>query len=148
MREIRTSGSMSGDGKRSVAAWPKLPRPSSTLPPLPRQRRLAHEKLVHGVRALAAFADRPHHQRLAAAHIAAGEHLGQRARIGRYVGLDVAAWIELDAERFDHAFVHGMHEAHGEQNKLGRQLELASGNGVDLAVDAHAMKLLHAATFT
>ena len=33
MREIRTSGSMSGDGKRSVAAWPKLPRPSSTLPP-------------------------------------------------------------------------------------------------------------------
>jgi hypothetical protein len=31
MREIRTSGSMSGDGKRSAAAWPKLPRPSSTL---------------------------------------------------------------------------------------------------------------------
>jgi hypothetical protein len=26
-----TSGSMSGDGKRSVAAWPKLLRPSSTL---------------------------------------------------------------------------------------------------------------------
>ena len=23
---------LSGDGKRSVAAWPKLPRPSSTLP--------------------------------------------------------------------------------------------------------------------
>jgi hypothetical protein len=33
MREIRTAGSMSGDEKRSVAAWPKLPRPSSTLPP-------------------------------------------------------------------------------------------------------------------
>src|SRR5437879_1963833 len=32
MQEIRTSGSMSGDGKRSVAAWPKLPRLSSTLP--------------------------------------------------------------------------------------------------------------------
>jgi hypothetical protein len=27
MREIRTSGSMSGDGKRSVAAWPKLTAP-------------------------------------------------------------------------------------------------------------------------
>jgi hypothetical protein len=27
-----TSGSMSGRGERSVAAWPKLPRPSSTLP--------------------------------------------------------------------------------------------------------------------
>jgi hypothetical protein len=30
--KIRTSSSMSGDGKRSVAAWPKLPRPSSILP--------------------------------------------------------------------------------------------------------------------
>src|ERR1700730_7340208 len=31
MREIRTSGLMSGEGKRSVAAWPQPPRPSSTL---------------------------------------------------------------------------------------------------------------------
>ena len=29
MPEIGMSGSMSGDEKRSVAAWPKLPRPSS-----------------------------------------------------------------------------------------------------------------------
>jgi hypothetical protein len=35
MREIRTSGSMSGDGKRGDAEWPQLPRPSSTLPKLP-----------------------------------------------------------------------------------------------------------------
>jgi hypothetical protein len=40
MQEIRTSGSMSGDGKRSVAAWPKLPRPSSTLPKLLNARAL------------------------------------------------------------------------------------------------------------
>jgi hypothetical protein len=32
MPEIGTSGSMSGDGKRSVVEWPKLSRPSSTLP--------------------------------------------------------------------------------------------------------------------
>ena len=32
MPEIGTSGSMSGDGKRGVAEWPKSPRPSSTLP--------------------------------------------------------------------------------------------------------------------
>jgi FtsP/CotA-like multicopper oxidase with cupredoxin domain len=31
MREIRTSGLMSGEGKRGVAARPKQPRPSSTL---------------------------------------------------------------------------------------------------------------------
>ena len=34
MREIRTSGLMSGEGKRGVAERPKLPRPSSTLPRL------------------------------------------------------------------------------------------------------------------
>jgi hypothetical protein len=32
MAEIDTSGSMSGDGERSDAERPKLPRPSSTLP--------------------------------------------------------------------------------------------------------------------
>jgi hypothetical protein len=32
MREICLSGSMSGERKRSVAKWPKLPRLSSTLP--------------------------------------------------------------------------------------------------------------------
>ena len=31
MREIRTSGSMSGDGKQGDAEWPKPLRPSSTL---------------------------------------------------------------------------------------------------------------------
>ena len=32
MPEIGTSGSMSEDGKRGVAKWPKLPRLSSSLP--------------------------------------------------------------------------------------------------------------------
>jgi len=45
MQEIRTSGSMSGDGKRSVAAWPKLPRPSSTLP----ERRSVSAELTAGI---------------------------------------------------------------------------------------------------
>jgi hypothetical protein len=46
MPEIGTSGSMSGDGKRSVAAWPKLPRPSSTLPQLARAYALACPQLA------------------------------------------------------------------------------------------------------
>ena len=41
MPEIGTSGSMSGDGKRGVAEWPKLPRPSSTLP----SRQLRHSSI-------------------------------------------------------------------------------------------------------
>src|SRR5215203_3373912 len=40
MREIRTSGLTSGDGKRGVAAWPKPPRPSSTLQAFGRKRRI------------------------------------------------------------------------------------------------------------
>ncbi len=32
MPQLGLSGSMSGERKRSVAAWPKLPRLSSTLP--------------------------------------------------------------------------------------------------------------------
>src|SRR3954471_6376322 len=43
MREIRTSGLTSGDGKRGVAAWPKPPRPSSTLQVNGRKRHLAVE---------------------------------------------------------------------------------------------------------
>ena len=42
MPEIGTSGSMSGDGKRGAAEWPKLPRPSSTLPRRPDWSRLHH----------------------------------------------------------------------------------------------------------
>jgi hypothetical protein len=50
MQEIRTSGSMSGDGKRSVAAWPKLPRPSSTLPSRRMAATLKLGKAIGGAR--------------------------------------------------------------------------------------------------
>ena len=55
MREIRTSGLTSGDGKRGVAAWPKPPRPSSTLQVKGRKRHIVTDTLglmlfvlVHG----------------------------------------------------------------------------------------------------
>src|SRR4029077_7873224 len=53
MREIRTSGLMSGDGKRGVAAWPKPPRPSSTLQVKGRKR---HALVDTDGRALLLFA--------------------------------------------------------------------------------------------
>ncbi len=62
MPEIGTSGSMSEDGKRSVAEWPKLPRPSSTLP-----SRLAATQDVCGFRSetdMNRQADRPHRSRM------------------------------------------------------------------------------------
>ena len=46
-----------------------------------RQQRRAHQELIHRARALAAFADRPDHQRLAATHVAGGEYLGDAGRV-------------------------------------------------------------------
>jgi hypothetical protein len=54
MPEIGTSGSMSENGKRSVAKWPKLPRPFSTLPRdiviSERGNTLAGARASHGLR--------------------------------------------------------------------------------------------------
>ena len=77
---------------------------------------------------LAAFADRPHHERLAAAHVAGCKHLRVGALISQDVGLDVAALVELEPERLDHAFVHGMHEAHRQQHQIGVELEFGAGD--------------------
>ncbi len=43
---------------------------------LPRQYRNPHQEFIHSFRALAAFADRPYHQRLAAPYVAGCEYLG------------------------------------------------------------------------
>ena len=59
-----------------------------------RQRRRSHQELVDRVRALAAFADRPDDQRLAAPHVAGGKHLVDRRAIVVGVGAHIAALIE------------------------------------------------------
>ena len=69
-------------GCPATAALDPGPVPLKNRAGLPRQRGRSHQELVDRVRALAAFADRPHHQRLAAAHVAGREHLRVRAAIG------------------------------------------------------------------
>src|SRR5215470_11308942 len=113
-------------------------------PNLPRQRGRAHQKLVDRVRGLASFADRPDHQRLPAPHVAAGEHFRVRAAVGNRVGLDVAAWVELELECGDHALVHRMHEAHRQQHEIGLHVELGPGNRLELVVDMRAVQRLDA----
>src|SRR3546814_7936890 len=56
---------------------------------LTRQLRNAHEVLIHRPGALAALADRPDHQRLAAAHVAATEDVGRGGGVVGDVGLHV-----------------------------------------------------------
>ena len=60
---------------------------------LTRQFTLAHQKLVDGARRLATFADGPHHQRLAAAHVTGGKHLGHIGDVAALfgVGFGIAA---------------------------------------------------------
>jgi hypothetical protein len=58
-----------------------------------RQIRRAHQKLADGAGAEAAFADRPDDERLAAAHVAGGEHVGPRGLIIRGVGPRIAARV-------------------------------------------------------
>src|SRR2546426_240752 len=62
-----------------------------------REPRAAHEVRVHPARRLAALPDRPHHQRLPAACVAAGEHTRYRRLVIR-PGLHVAALRQLAAE--------------------------------------------------
>jgi len=55
MPVIGTSGSTSGDGKRRVAAWPKRPRPSSTLPNATYEPRRVRNWESNGLNADVAF---------------------------------------------------------------------------------------------
>src|SRR5262249_59754802 len=83
------------ENARSLKAFiPSLPRCGSPrgqgwLAPSPRQARFSHQELVHRVGALAAFADRPYHQRLAAPHVASPQPLRVRGLIARRVRLNV-----------------------------------------------------------
>src|SRR6266853_1167531 len=88
---------------------------------LSRQLGKTHQRLVDRASALAAFADRPHDERLAAAHVARGENLGNRSdvaafSIGRRLG--VAARVLLDAERLEHGR-HRRNKSHREKHEVG-----------------------------
>src|SRR5580700_12131924 len=62
---------------------------------LTRQQRRSHQKLVDRVRGLAAFADRPDDERLAATHVAGGKDLVERGAVVVGRGGDVAALVEF-----------------------------------------------------
>src|SRR5690242_14658156 len=62
-----------------------------------RERALAHEVTVDRGRARTAFRDRPHDEALAAAHVAAHEHV-VNVRAPAPVARDVAALVQFDAE--------------------------------------------------
>ena len=93
--------------------------------------------------ALAAFVDRPHDQRLAAAGVAGGEHALGRGRVRARLG--VAALILLDAELLEHERLRRQ-EAHREQDEVGRLGRLGALDRVErrLARVLHPVDLLDA----
>src|SRR5580698_79372 len=69
------------------------------------------EIFIDSGRRFAALGNGPHHERLAAPHVARGENAGNgRQVIG--VGGNVAARIKIYAELFDHSVAHGPEKAH------------------------------------
>src|SRR5581483_8254398 len=74
---------------------------------------LTHEIEIDRARGLAAFGDRPNHERLTAAHVARSED----ARHGRHlvlVSFDVAARIEFHSKLIQQAISHRAQETHGQ----------------------------------
>src|SRR3712207_7027604 len=74
--------------------------PRSTLFPYTTLFR-SHQEGVHRPRCLAAFPDRPHHQRLTTSHVARGEDVGVARGIPASVGLHVAARVDRKSTRLN-----------------------------------------------
>ena len=110
------------------------------------QRRRSHQELVDGVCRLAPRGS-PRPRAIGRAACRRPRTPSDVAAVGERIGLDVAALVELEAERLEHAVVLGMHEAHGEQDEIGVELELGAGDRLELRIHAHAVRLLHLAVF-
>src|SRR5690606_4337137 len=93
-----------------------------------RQFGMPHQVLVDCARGLAAFADRPHDQRLAAPRVAAGEDVADAGPVVGLGRLDVAAPVEFHAQVADQPVVHRVDESHGQQDQPGFYDELAAGD--------------------
>src|SRR6185437_618134 len=100
------------------------------------------EILVHRFCGLSAFCDGPHHERLAAPHVAGCEDILDRTLEVR--GRHVAPCVECEAELLDHAVTHRSEKAHGEQHKIDIHGELGARDLFELWRRAHAkaMELL------
>src|SRR5436305_6348517 len=115
------------DGREPYIASPAPLVEPHRIAGLTRQVAGAHQVFVDRTRRLPAFADRPHHQRLAAAHVARREHLVDAGAVAARLfgaGPCVSARVLLDAEHVQHA-AHRRHETPREQPQVARQALLA-----------------------
>src|SRR3954464_8681873 len=98
--------------------------------------------LIHRSRCLAAFSDSPHHQRLAAPHIARREYAGQGRLPILLVRLDVSAPVDRDAKLLHQTGFHWPGEAHSQQHQVHVERQYSAWGRLKI-VHAHSVKLLH-----
>ena len=100
---------------------------------------------VDGAGALPAFANRPYDQTLAPPHVSAGKNTFFAGAIIHDIGRHVAACIEFHFRLIDKSHFAWADKAHCEEDQVGFQRELGSGDFLHLAVDpfdAHAFQPL------
>src|SRR6266702_3080712 len=107
---------------------------------------LGKQVLVDGFGGLAAFGDRPHHQRLAAAHVARSEDAFDRSHVF-LVRRHVASVVQLQSELLDHPRVHWPEEAESQQDEVSFNGELGAWNRSERRrrTNANCVQLLDAA---
>src|SRR5690606_18343731 len=81
--------------------------------------------------------DGPYDEGLPAPHVTCREYLVEARLVGRRIGGDIAPRIKRDAEFLQHAFMHGMNEAHGEEDEVRPQLKFRAGHGLHLLIHTH-----------
>src|ERR1035437_4661055 len=133
----------SPSGKTPTPTFRSTRKPRRNTPSCKRSR---PEIAIDSFRRLAPLGDGPHHQRLPAPHVAAGEHAAH-ARHVVGVDCDIAARLKLDAELLDHAVLHRAGEAHGEQHQIGFQGEFGTRQRLHCRRHAHRMHLPDVAVF-
>src|SRR5215472_13747615 len=89
----------------------------------------------------------PNHERLTATHVAGRKYLADGSDIAACIGLYVAARIERHIQVLDQALMRRMHEAHRQQDEVGRKLKLGSGDRLEIGAAPRAAQLLYRACF-
>src|SRR5213594_129091 len=118
-------------------------RRESVLRPI----RETHQVLVDESCRLAAFANSPDNERLAATHVSGGEDARNVGHLFRVRG-DVAALVDNHAQLLEHSLLLRAKKAHREQDKIDVDCEFASRNFTHIApfeFDANAVKLFNVA---
>src|SRR5439155_20917039 len=93
---------------------------------------LGVEERVHGFGAVAALADGPDDERLAASHIAAGENAVATGPIIAHRCFDIALRRQRDTRTLERAFPSRTEKTHRQEDELGLDLELGAGDRLDL----------------